>query len=139
VNNNYSDFVEKTRYFFKKDDAIAVVQTTDDVEKVIKYFDNYYTVPIDLEITEVEVMKAFFESKNFDRSSAENVTYLILKTAKQSNYKTAEILDALTSYSEVQLNEFLLNILNFNRAKTSTLGVIKRLLPSDQVNRNIRL
>jgi hypothetical protein len=108
-------------------------------EKVIKYFDNYYTVPIDLEITEVEVMKAFFESKNFDRSSAENVTYLILKTAKQSNYKTAEILDALTSYSEVQLNEFLLNILNFNRAKTSTLGVIKRLLPSDQVNRNIRL
>jgi hypothetical protein len=108
-------------------------------DKVIKYFDNYYTVPIDLEVTDVEVMRAFFEGKNFDRASAESITYLILKTAKQSNYKTQEILDALTSYSDVQLNEFLLNILNFNRVKTSTLGVIKQLQTSNQVNRNIRL
>lgn len=108
-------------------------------QRVVKYFDNYYTVPIDLEVTDVEIMRAFFEGKNFDRSSAESISYLILKTAKQSNYKTQEILDALTAYSETQLNEFLLNILNFNRVKTSTLGVIKKLKASDQINRNIRL
>ena len=108
-------------------------------QRVIRYFDNYYTVPIDLELNDVEVMRGFFESKNFDRSSAESITYLILRTAKQSNYKTEEILDALNSYNSSQLNEFLLNILNFNRIKTSTLGVIKKLQASDQVKRNIRL
>lgn len=108
-------------------------------QRVIRYFDNYYTVPIDLELNDVEVMRGFFESKNFDRSSAESITYLILRTAKQSNYKTEEILDALNSYNSTQLNEFLLNILNFNRIKTSTLGVIKKLQASDQVKRNIRL
>ena len=60
-------------------------------EKVIKYFDNYYTIPIDLNVNDVDIMRGFFESKNFDRSSAENITYMILKTAKQSNYKTEEI------------------------------------------------
>jgi len=113
------------------------VETKD--EKIIKYFDNYYTVPIDLDLNDVDVMRGFFESKNFDRSSAESITYMILKTAKQSNYKTEEILDALNSYNSTQLNEFLLNILNFNRIKTSTLGVIKKLQASDQVKRNIRL
>jgi hypothetical protein len=108
-------------------------------QRVIRYFDNYYTVPIDLELNDVEVMRGFFESKNFDRGSAESITYMILRTAKQSNYKTEEILDALNSYNSTQLNEFLLNILNFNRIKTSTLGVIKKLQASDQVKRNIRL
>jgi len=108
-------------------------------EKIIRYFDNYYVIPIDLDVNDVEVMRGFFESKNFDRSSAESITYLILKTAKQSNYKTEEILDALNAYTSSQLNEFLLNILNFNRIKTSTLGVIKKLETSDQIKRNIRL
>ncbi len=113
------------------------IETRDD--KVIKYFDNYYTVPIDLNVNDVDTMRGFFESKNFDRSSAESITYLILKTAKQSNYKTEEILDALNSYTSSQLNEFLLNMLNFNRVKTSTLGVIKKLSTSNDIERNIKL
>lgn len=108
-------------------------------ERVIKYFDNYYTVPIDLDVTDIEVTKAFFESRNFDKGSAESISYLILKTAKESNYKTQEILDALTSYTDSQLNEFLLNILNFNRIKTSTLGVLKKTTVSSDIGRNIRL
>lgn len=108
-------------------------------ERVVKYFDNYYKVPIDLDVTDIEVMLAFFESRKFDRTSAESISYLILKTAKESNYKTQEILDALTSYTDSQLNEFLLNILNFNRVKTSTLGILKKTSVSSDVSRNIRL
>lgn len=108
-------------------------------EKVVKYFDNYYTVPINLEVTDIDIMKAFFEGRGFDRSSAESISYLILKTAKESNYKTQEILDALSSYNSSQLNEFLLNILNFNRIKTSTLGILKKTKVSEDINRNIRL
>jgi hypothetical protein len=108
-------------------------------EKVIKYFGNYYTSPVDLDVTDIEVMKAFFETRKFDKGSAESISYLILKTAKESNYKTQEILDALTAYTDSQLNEFLLNILNFNRIKTSTLGVLKKTSISPDVSRNIRL
>lgn len=108
------------------------------LQKVVQYFDNYYTVPIDLEVESIDVLKGFFESKGFDKSAAENISYVILKTAKQSNYTTQEIIEALQGYDPLQLNEFLLSILNHNRVKTSSLGLIKKVNPVDNVKRNIR-
>jgi hypothetical protein len=108
------------------------------LQKVVQYFDNYYTVPIDLEVENVDILRGFFESKGFDRSAAENISYVILKTAKQGNYTTQEIIEALQAYDPLQLNEFLLSILNHNRVKTSSLGLIKKVNPVDNVKRNIR-
>jgi hypothetical protein len=108
------------------------------LQKVVQYFDNYYTVPIDLEVENVDMLRGFFESKGFDKSAAENISYVILKTAKQGNYTTQEIIEALQAYDPLQLNEFLLSILNHNRVKTSSLGLIKKVNPVDNVKRNIR-
>jgi hypothetical protein len=108
------------------------------LQKVVQYFDNYYTVPIDLEVENVDILRGFFESKGFDKSAAENISYVILKTAKQGNYTTQEIIEALQAYDPLQLNEFLLSILNHNRVKTSSLGLIKKVNPVDNVKRNIR-
>lgn len=108
------------------------------LQKVVQYFDNYYTVPIDLEVENVDILRGFFESKGFDKSAAENITYVILKTAKQGNYTAQEIMEALQAYDPLQLNEFLLSILNHNRVKTSSLGLIKKVNPVDNVKRNIR-
>lgn len=108
------------------------------LQKVVRYFDNYYVRPIDLEVENVDMLKGFFESKGFDPSAAENITYVILKTAKESNYKPQEIIDSLRNYDPLQLNEFLLSVMNYNRVKTSSLGVIYKVNPINQVHRNIR-
>ena len=108
------------------------------LQKVVRYFDNYYIKPIDLEVESIDMLKGFFESKGFDSSAAENISYVILKTAKESNYKPQEIVDSLKNYTPLQLNEFLLSIMNYNRVKTSSLGVIYKVNPIDQVHRNIR-
>jgi hypothetical protein len=108
------------------------------LQKVVRYFDNYYVRPIDLEVESVDVLKGFFESRGFNPVSAENISYVILKTAKESNYKPQEIIDSLKNYEPLQLNEFLLSIMNYNRVKTSSLGIIYKLNPIDQVQRNIR-
>ena len=107
-------------------------------QKVVQYFDNYYTVPVDLDVESIDVLKGFFEEKGFEKSAAENISYVILKTAKESNYTPQEIIDALSAYNPLQLNEFLLSILNHNRVKTSSLGLIKKVNPVDNVKRNIR-
>lgn len=108
------------------------------LQKVVQYFDGYYTTPIDLDADSIDALRGFFEAKGFDKSAAENITYVILKTAKQSNYNPQEIIDSLTNFDPLQLNEFLLSILNFNRVKTSSLGLIKKMDPIDVVKRNIR-
>ena len=113
-------------------------QDTNSLQKVVRYFDNYYVKPIDLEVEHIDMLKGFFESKGFDSTAAENISYVILKTAKESNYKPQEIIDSLKGYTTSQLNEFLLSIMNYNRVKTSSLGVIYKMNPIDQVRRNIR-
>jgi hypothetical protein len=110
---------------------------TSSESKVIQYFDNYYTKPTELDVGNIDVMRGFFEQRGFQSESAKNITYLILKTAKQSNYTSQEILEALSSYNDQQLNDFLLSILNFNRAKTSTLGSIKKVETTEIIMRNI--
>ena len=111
---------------------------TNSLQKVVRYFDNYYVKPIDLEVESIDALKGFFEGQGFDSTSAENVSYVILKTAKESNYKVQEIIDSLRGYEAVQLNEFLLSIMNYNRVKTSSLGIIYKVNPAEQVYRNIK-
>ena len=111
---------------------------TNSLQKVVRYFDNYYTKPIDLDVQNIDLLKGFFESKGFDSVAAENISYVILKTAKESNYKPQEIVDSLRNYDPLQLNEFLLSVMNYNRVKTSSLGVIYKVNPISQVHRNIR-
>lgn len=111
---------------------------TNSLQKVVRYFDNYYTKPIDLDVQNIDLLKGFFESKGFDSVAAENISYVILKTAKESNYKPQEIVDSLRNYDPLQLNEFLLSVMNYNRVKTSSLGVIYKVNPINQVHRNIR-
>ena len=111
---------------------------TNSLQKVVRYFDNYYTKPIDLDVEHIDLLKGFFESKGFESVAAENISYVILKTAKESNYKPQEIVDSLRNYDPLQLNEFLLSVMNYNRVKTSSLGVIYKANPINQVHRNIR-
>ena len=111
---------------------------TNSLQKVVRYFDNYYTKPIDLDVQNIDLLKGFFESKGFDSVAAENISYVILKTAKESNYKPQEIVDSLRNYDPLQLNEFLLSVMNYNRVKTSSLGVIYKVNTISQVHRNIR-
>lgn len=108
------------------------------LQKVVQYFDGYYTAPIDLDVQNIDMLTGFFESKGFDKSSAQNITYVILKTAKQSDYTAQQIIDALNAYTTLQLNEFLLSILNYNRVKTSSLGLIKKVNSLETIERNIR-
>jgi len=109
------------------------------LQKVVRYFDNYYVTPIDLAVEDIDSLKGFFESRGFDSTAAENISYVILKTAKQNNYKPQEIIDSLKSYTPLQLNEFLLSVMNYNRVKTSSLGVIYKTSPIDLVQRNIKV
>ena len=108
------------------------------IQKVVQYFDTYYNKSIDLDVLDIDLLSGFFESKGFDKSSSDNLTYVILKQAKESNYTAQEIIDALNKYDPLQLNEFLLSILNHNRVKTSSLGLIKKINPTDIIKRNIK-
>ena len=103
----------------------------------VKVFDQYFQAPIDLNNNELIAMTGFFESRGFNKDSAESTALVILKQAKKDNYNPMQIMDTLTGLSNVEISGLVAEILNYNRFKTSSLGISQLYSPADDVVRNI--
>ena len=118
---------------------IPSTSVTSSVDTTVKFFDNYYKVPIELSGTSLAAITGFFESKGYGKSAAESVAVIILSQAKKDNLNPFEIIDTLKGISSLQLSALVGEILNFNRFKSSSLGITKTPNPADEIQRNIFL
>ena len=112
-------------------------RTESNSDLTVKVFDQYYQAPIDLNNNELVAMVGFFESRGFGGSSAESTAITILKQAKKDNYSSMQILSTLGGLSNVEISGLVAEILNYNRFKTSSLGISQLYSPADTVVRNI--
>jgi hypothetical protein len=112
-------------------------KTESNSDLTVKVFDQYFQAPIDLNNNELIAMIGFFETRGFDKDSAESTALIILKQAKKDNYNPMQIMDTLTGLSNVEISGLVAEILNYNRFKTSSLGVSQLYAPADDVVRNI--
>lgn len=112
-------------------------RTESNSDLTVKVFDQYYQAPIDLNNNELVAMVGFFESRGFSSDSAESTAIIILKQAKKDNYNSMQILNTLGGLSNVEISGLVAEILNYNRFKTSSLGISQLYSPADSVVRNI--
>jgi len=106
-------------------------------DSTIQAFDNYYSIPLELNANTFNAMKAFFTSKGFDNVSAESIAVTIMKQAVKDNYNPMTILDTLKGLSSIDISALVSEILNNNRFKTSYLGYSLAFNPQAEVVRNI--
>jgi Glu-tRNA(Gln) amidotransferase subunit E-like FAD-binding protein len=112
-------------------------KTSSNSDQTVKVFDQYFQSTIDLNNNELIAMTGFFESRGFDKESAESTALTILKQSKKDNYSSMQIMDTLGGLSNVEISGLVAEILNYNRFKTSSLGISQFYSPSDDVLRNI--
>jgi len=103
----------------------------------VKVFDQYFQSTVDLNNNELIAMTGFFENRGFDKTSAETTALTVLKQAKKDRYNAMQIMDTLSGLSNVEISGLVAEILNFNRFKTSGLGISQLYAPSEDVIRNI--
>lgn len=94
----------------------------DSAESVKRFFDQYYTKPFEFASNEVDATVSFFAKRGFDEVSSNSVATIVMQQAKIDNVKIFELLDTLGGFDDVQLSTVITEILNYNRAKISTLG-----------------
>ena len=105
--------------------------------QVVEYFDQYFQLPVQLETSTIAAYNGFFEKRNFDKTAAENISYVLLSQAKRDNVNPMVILDSLQGLSDVELSALVGEILNFNRFKTSSIGKFVDIIPPEWITRNI--
>jgi hypothetical protein len=91
----------------------------------------------DLNNAVLTAMVGFLESRNFKNPSSEFIAITILKQAKTDGYDAYEILRTLKGTDTATLSGMVAEILNYNRFKTSTLGVVQSTSPVEDIKRNI--
>jgi len=101
------------------------------------FFDRYYTTPVNLSDDEISSSIAFFESKGFEKSAALAVSIMLINQAKNDKVTLFTLLDSLRKLSEIQLNELVAEILNYNRRNSSVVGFKKPLIRKTFESRNI--
>jgi hypothetical protein len=114
-----------------------VQETLDSASATVKYFNNYFNSPVELDNQSAEVIKAYFEKRGFAPASAESIALIILTQAKKDNLNAVAIIDSLSGLTDVELSSLVAEILNYNRFKSSTLGIYINPVSADEVQRNI--
>lgn len=121
----------------QKYNNIPVDKTQSSSNSTVQIFNNYYKFPININHSELVAMTGFFESKGFGEVAAESVAITILTQAVKEGYNSMQIMDTLKGLGQVEISGLVAEILNYNRFKTSLLGVAQFYAPSDEVTRNI--
>lgn len=86
------------------------------------FFDNYGQEPLEFNANDVNATISFFRKKGFDDDASQTISTVILKQAKLDGTPIFKILDTLAGSDTLVLSQLVGEILNNNRAVTSTLG-----------------
>jgi hypothetical protein len=89
---------------------------------VREFFDSYYKAKLEFPANEVDAVLAFFDKRGFEQAAGASISTILMQQAKIDGVPVFKLLDTLTGLSAVQLSTLVTEILNYNRAKTSTLG-----------------
>jgi hypothetical protein len=104
---------------------------------VVQTFDNFYTVPTELSADAFNAVTGFFENKGFDMLTAQSIALVIMKQAQHDKFDPMVVLDSFKDFDATQLSSLATQILNYNRSKTSYLGIINDLVSNPYVQRTV--
>ena len=112
-------------------------QVRDSSQETLKVFDAYTTAPLNVDSATFDAMNGFFASRGFGDDSARSMSYIIIKQAILDNYKPFQLIETMRGLTDVEISALITEILNYNRFKTSSLGVASPFTPIEEIARNI--
>jgi len=116
---------------------IPVDKPVSSSDATLKVFDGVNSNPLQLNNQQLIAMTGLLETRGFKSPSAEYIAIAILKQAKIDGYDGMQILNTLKGSTDVVLSSVVGEILNYNRFKTSTLGLVTNVTPASDIQRNI--
>lgn len=111
--------------------------TNNSANSTVRIVDQYFQSTLELDNSVLTAMTGFFEKRGFGADAAESTAIIILQQATKDNLNAMEIIDTLSGISDVEISALVGEILNYNRLKTSSLGIYNATPPTDYINRNI--
>jgi hypothetical protein len=101
------------------------------------YFDKYGEAPLEFKAEDVDVTVGYLQSRGFGDEAAIVTSIILLKQAKLDQMPVTELLDTLSGLENLELSTLVGEVLNNNRAPTSTLGFKLENVANELQTRNV--
>lgn len=98
---------------------------------------NYYGSELPMKASALDAMKGFFESQGFSSEASESIAYIMFYQADIDGYNPFTVLDNIRGLSGAELTLLVNEILNFNRFKSSFLGMAATYSTQPEIAREI--
>lgn len=98
---------------------------------------NYYGSELPMKASALDAMRGFFESKGFSQEAADSIAYIMFYQADIDGYNPFEVLDNVKTLNGTELTLLVNEILNFNRFKSSFLGMSATYSTQPEIAREI--
>jgi len=112
--------------------------TSNSANLTVQNLDNYYTTNLPMPAGAFDALKGFFEGNGFGVVASETIAHIIFYQAEIDGYNPLQVIENIQSLSSVDLTALVTEILNFNRFKTSVLGLSVNYSTTADVAREIR-
>lgn len=101
---------------------LPTTSSTDSADRTRTFFDEYYNEGVNFPSNDIDAATGFFKSRGFEESAAVSTAAVLLREARKENLKVFELIDALKNLNELELNNTVRDVLNYNRLRISILG-----------------
>jgi len=98
---------------------------------------NFYENDLPMNDADYTAMLGFFESRGFSPESSATITYIMFLQAKIDGYNPFDVLSTVKNLSGTELTALVTEILNFNRFKSSFLGLAATYSTQPEVQKEI--
>lgn len=116
---------------------IPKTTTTDSASGSKLGLQNYYGSELPMKASALDAMKGFFESRGFSPEAADSISFIMFYQADIDGYNPFDVLDNVKALGGAELTLLVNEILNFNRFKSSFLGMSATYSTQPEVAREI--
>jgi hypothetical protein len=116
---------------------IPITKIQDSADGTRYAIENFYGTNMPINASTLDALVGFFTSAGFNKISAETITNVLLYQAQIDGYNPMEVIENIKGLSGIELTALVTEILNFNRYKTSVLGLSVVYNTPSQISREI--
>jgi hypothetical protein len=102
-----------------------------------KYFNNYYDIPPAVSSNIDAAIIAYFQTITENKDSARALASAVIYTSAKQGVNPMETLKEFQNLPDNELNEYTAMFLNFERERTSFLGIVNRPQVNQYITRTI--
>lgn len=114
-----------------------IIDTRGSLEDTVKIFDDFYSIDVNINSNEYDVVYSFFKRATSNNTIAQQYTAYLFRVAQSAQVPVLNFLQQMEKFDKIEITRYLAYYLNSLKSRTALYGIGQTPQPNMAVSRNI--